>query len=212
VGRSKKEPSDILVTEPLENELVELQEENLAEEEFLLDEETVELDITAEEKTEKKSIQKKSSTKKEVKVEVSTVPTTEYLQTVDEISSSIHKNLEKVSVLLRELPNHYNTILQHNLRNSTKMAPLHRITLVFSIVASVLSGISLVFSQETRGQIYADRTHRITHTARAEKNSDLVEFSSELAKKETPQHSESEIMGDLRAELRKKKRASSRRK
>lgn len=68
-------------------------------------------------------------------------------------SASIVASLEKVNTLLRDVPEHYAVVLQKAMKQSAgKPSPAAKVAFGMSLVATVLSVLSLTFSQSARQQ------------------------------------------------------------
>jgi hypothetical protein len=78
-------------------------------------------------------------------------------------SESIVASLEKVNDLLREIPEHYGAVIQKSMKQAaTRPSPAARVAFVMSVVATLLSILSLSFSQSAREKAFSQATYQAT--------------------------------------------------
>ncbi len=101
-------------------------------------------------------------------------------------SESIVGSLDKVNSMLRELPEYYSTALQKAFKNNTpRTSPAAKVAFGMSLVATVLSVLSLSFSQSARQaaltQVAVPAIHHVAPTPAPEKK--IEQAAAEAPKK-----------------------------
>jgi hypothetical protein len=99
-------------------------------------------------------------------------------------SQSIIASLENVNAILKELPEHYASVIQKTLKQTpSRPSSASRFAFAMSLLAIVLSVLSLSFSQSVRSQVLTQvASTPAPHTARVAKESHSIDSVTASAK------------------------------